>query len=154
MGDAGGATTAGRQNGLATPRRCIARKFGATWKLRWWLTASSWNAATAASPTPAPGRFGLKLMLIQVPGMVTDMVIQHMVMDTEDIMVDTVDIMVDTDIHTHTDTDITSERDLLMLNQKQKHLLTQAHGTDMADTDVEATDMVILRPWILWWIWL
>merc|ERR1712088_601552 len=47
-----------------------------------------------------------------------------------------VDIMVDTDIHTPTDTDITSERDLLMLNQKQKHLLTQAHGTDMEDTDM------------------
>merc|ERR1712001_791394 len=46
-----------------------------------------------------------------------------------------------TDIH-HTVTDITSERDLLMLNQKQKHLLTQAHGADMEDTDIEATDMV------------
>merc|ERR1712223_1086257 len=54
---------------------------------------------------------------------------------TEEFMA--VGIMVDMDIHTPTDTDITSERDLLMLNQKQKHLLTQAHGTD-----IEATDMV------------
>merc|ERR1712223_53190 len=85
----------------------------------------------------------LKLMLIQAPGMVTDMDIHHTVMDitvTEEFMA--VDIMVDMDIHTPTDTDITSERDLLMLNQKQKHLLTQAHGTDMEDTDIEATDMV------------
>merc|ERR1719273_2302290 len=29
-----------------------------------------------------------------------------------------------------------------MLNQKQKHPLTQAHGTDMEVTDIEATDMV------------
>merc|ERR1712242_121408 len=68
--------------------------------------------------------------------------IHHTVMDvtvTEESTA--VDIMVDTDIHTPTDTDITSERDLLMLNQKQKHLLTQAHGTDMEDTDIEATDM-------------
>merc|ERR1712241_550669 len=76
----------------------------------------------------------------QAPGM--DMDIQDTVMlvtVTEDIMA--VDIMVDMDIHIPTDTDITSERDLLMLNQKQKHLQTQAHGTDMEDTDIEATDI-------------
>merc|ERR1711997_461628 len=67
--------------------------------------------------------------------------IHHTVMDVT-VTVMAVDIMVDTDTHTPTDTDITSERDLLMLNQKQKHPLTQAHGTDMEDTDIEATDMV------------
>merc|ERR1712038_1392331 len=74
--------------------------------------------------------------LTQAPGMdMEDTDIEA----TEDIMA--VDIMVDMGIHIPTDTDITSERDLLMLNQKQKHLLTQAHGTDMEDTDIEATDM-------------
>merc|ERR1711981_1173252 len=63
--------------------------------------------------------------------------------DMVDIMVDmAVDIMVDTAILTAM-ADITAERDLLMLNQKLKLKLTQAHGTDMEDTDmVEAMDMV------------
>merc|ERR1711981_1406345 len=63
--------------------------------------------------------------------------------DMVDIMVDmAVDIMVDTAILTAM-ADITAERDLLMLNQKLKLKLTQAHGTDMEDTDmVEAMDIM------------
>merc|ERR1712152_101539 len=75
-----------------------------------------------------------KLMLIQVPGM--DMV--DMVWDTVDTGVDTVDT---TDVDT-TDTDITVERELLMLNQKPKLPLIQVPGTDMVATMATHTDMV------------
>merc|ERR1719464_2199270 len=72
-----------------------------------------------------------KLMLIQVPGTaMVDMVWDTAVDTTEDT----------TDIHTDTDTDTTVERDLLMLNQKQKLPLIQVPGTDMVDTTATHTD--------------
>merc|ERR1712224_861914 len=71
-----------------------------------------------------------------------------MVWDTVDTGVDTEDTMdmdtmeVTTDIHTDTDMDTTVERDLLMLNQKQKLPLIQVPGTDMVDTTATHTDTV------------
>merc|ERR1719232_1121206 len=55
---------------------------------------------------------------------------------------DVVTMVVTTDILTHTDTDTTVERELLMLNQKLKLPLIQVPGTDMVVTMATHTDMV------------
>merc|ERR1712241_495814 len=66
----------------------------------------------------------------------------HTGMDMVDTDMDVDTTEVTTDIHTDTDTDTTVERDLLMLNQKQKLPLIQVPGTDMVDTTATHTDMV------------